>query len=349
MRPYPYPPAVEPDAGIQIEHVTKRYPGSGPGQAAVVAVNGVSLAIPRGCFFSLLGPSGCGKTTLLRMVAGFEAPDDGRIALGGRDVTAAPPQARPTAMVFQNYALFPTMTVGENVAYGLEVKKWKRDRIAERVAEALGRVDLDGLEKKPVSQLSGGQQQRVALARALAVEPDVLLFDEPLSNLDLKLREETRRELKALQQELGTTSLYVTHDQQEALALSDLIAVMRAGEIVEVGPPETLYITPETAFVARFLGGSNVIEDAALVAGLVPDEPHPDGHALSVRPGELWTADPDERGAVPARLLSRLYLGAYTEWTVEAGGEPLRMWMPPGAPVPDPLSVRASSHHWVRT
>src|SRR5690606_23446329 len=228
----------------------------------LAAVRDVSLAIPRGCFFSLLGPSGCGKTTLLRMVAGFEAPDAGRIAIGGRDVTAAPPQARPTAMVFQNYALFPTMTVGENVAYGLEVRKWKRPRIRERVAEALGRVDLGGLEAKPVGRLSGGQQQRVALARALAVEPDVLLFDEPLSNLDLKLREETRRELKALQQELGTTSLYVTHDQQEALALSDLIAVMRAGEIVEVGPPETLYIAPETAFVARFLGGSNVIEDA---------------------------------------------------------------------------------------
>src|SRR5690606_28013375 len=138
---------------------------------------------------------------------------------------------------------------------------------------------------------------------------------------------------------------------QEALALSDLIAVMRAGEIVEVGPPETLYIAPETAFVARFLGGSNVIEDAALVAGLVPDEPRPDGHALSVRPGELWAAGPGEPGAVPARLLSRLYLGAYTEWTVEVaptGGEPLRMWMPPGAPVPDPLCVRASSYHWVR-
>ena len=332
------PPSTE--EGIRLDAVTKRY-------GDLVAVNDVSLEVPRGAFFSLLGPSGCGKTTLLRMVAGFERPDAGRIEIAGQDVTIAPPQDRPTALVFQNYALFPTMTVGENVAYGLEVKKWKRPEIAERVAEALGRVDLSGIEKKPVSQLSGGQQQRVALARALAVEPDVLLFDEPLSNLDLALREETRHELKSLQRELGTTSLYVTHDQQEALALSDLIAVMRAGEVVEVGPPETLYITPETAYVARFLGGSNVIEDVALIDQLA-SEPQPEGYGLSVRPGELWTADPDAPWAVPARVLGRLYLGAYTEWTVEAGGERLRMWMPPGAPIPDPLWIRASSHHWVR-
>ncbi len=342
MRPYLISTdPVTPDAGISLDRVTKRY-------GALTAVDGVSLDVPRGSFFSLLGPSGCGKTTLLRMVAGFEKPDAGRIEIAGRDVTGVPPQGRPTALVFQNYALFPTMTVGENVAYGLEVKKWKRAAIRERVAEALGRVDLAGLEDRPVSKLSGGQQQRVALARALAVEPDVLLFDEPLSNLDLALREQTRRELKDLQRELGTTSLYVTHDQQEALALSDLIAVMDAGRIVEVGPPETLYITPDTAYVARFLGGSNVIEDAALIAGLVPDEPRPDGYVLSVRPGELWTADEESADSVPARLLSRLYLGAYTEWTVEAMGTELRVWMPPGAPVPDPLHVRASTHHWVR-
>ena len=178
---------MSPEAGIHLDGVTKRYGDPRKG-TALVAVDGVTLGIPRGCFFSLLGPSGCGKTTLLRMVAGFETPDAGRIEIAGDDVTGAPPQARPTAMVFQNYALFPTMTAGENVAYGLEVKKWKRPRIRARVAEALGRVDLGGLEDKPVSQLSGGQQQRVALARALAVEPDVLLFDEPLSNLDAALR-----------------------------------------------------------------------------------------------------------------------------------------------------------------
>lgn len=339
---------MSPDPGIHLDGVTKRYGDPRKG-TALVAVDDVMLSVPRGCFFSLLGPSGCGKTTLLRLVAGFETPDAGRVEIMGADVTDAPPQDRPTALVFQNYALFPTMTVGENVAYGLEVKKWKRPRIRERVAEALGRVDLDGLENKPVSQLSGGQQQRVALARALAVEPDVLLFDEPLSNLDLALREETRRELKSLQHELGTTSLYVTHDQQEALALSDLIAVMDRGRIVEVGPPETLYITPETAYVASFLGGSNVIENERLIAGLAVDEPQPDGHVLSVRPGELWTADPDDSGAVPARLLDRLYLGAYAEWTIEAEDMRLRMWMPPGSPVPDPLYVRASTIHWVRS
>ena len=338
---------MSPDPGIHLDGVTKRYGDPRKG-TALVAVDDVTLSVPRGCFFSLLGPSGCGKTTLLRMVAGFERPDTGRIEIADDDVTDAPPQDRPTAMVFQNYALFPTMTAGENVSYGLEVKKRKRARVRKRVAEALARVDLAGLEDKPVRQLSGGQQQRVALARALAVEPDVLLFDEPLSNLDLALREETRRELKSLQHELGTTSLYVTHDQQEALALSDLIAVMHAGRIVEVGPPETLYITPETAYVAGFLGGSNVIENERLIAGLVGDESQPDGHVLSVRPGELWTADPDDSGAVPARLLDRLYLGAYAEWTIEAEGTQLRMWMPPGSPVPDPLYVRASTIHWVR-
>ena len=331
---------MSPDSGISLDRVTKRY-------GDLVAVDDVSLDVSRGSFFSLLGPSGCGKTTLLRMVAGFEKPDAGRIEIAGQDVTGVPPQGRPTALVFQNYALFPTMTVGENVAYGLEVKKWKRPRIRERVAEALGRVDLAGLEDRPVSKLSGGQQQRVALARALAVEPDVLLFDEPLSNLDLALREETRRELKALQAELGTTSLYVTHDQQEALALSDLIAVMDRGRIVEVGPPEGLYITPETAYVARFLGGSNVIENDALMAAFA-DEPRPDGCVLSVRPGELWTAEQDTDTSVPARLLGRLYLGDYAEWTIEANGVVLRMWMPPGAPLPDPLFVRAAASHWVR-
>jgi ABC-type Fe3+/spermidine/putrescine transport system ATPase subunit len=338
---------VSPDPGILLDGVTKRYGDPRKG-TALTAVDDVTLGVPRGCFFSLLGPSGCGKTTLLRLVAGFEQPNAGRVEIMGADVTGTPPQKRPTALVFQNYALFPTMTAGENVAYGLEVKKWKRLRVRARVAEALGRVDLSGLEDKPVTQLSGGQQQRVALARALAVEPDVLLFDEPLSNLDLALREETRRELKSLQHELGTTSLYVTHDQAEALALSDLIAVMDRGRIVEVGPPEALYITPETAYVARFLGGSNVIEDDRLIAALAPDEPRPDGHVLSVRPGELWAATPDAPGTVPARVLSRLYLGAYTEWTVEAEGVELRVWMPPGAPAPDPLFVRASSVHWVR-
>ncbi|MEL6611064.1 MAG: ABC transporter ATP-binding protein [Bacteroidota bacterium] len=217
-----------------MQSVTKRY-------GDLLAVNNVSLDVPAGSLVALLGPSGCGKTTLLRLVGGFETPDAGQITVGGRDVTRLPPQQRPSAMVFQSYALFPTMTVGENVEYGLRVRKVPRSERRPRVAEALGRVELDGLEAKPVTQLSGGQQQRVALARALAVAPAVLLFDEPLSNLDQALREATRRQLKTLLPDLGTTSLYVTHDQQEALALADQIAVMQSGRIVEVGAPEALY------------------------------------------------------------------------------------------------------------
>ncbi|HMB89308.1 MAG TPA: ABC transporter ATP-binding protein, partial [Rhodothermales bacterium] len=207
---------------VRLETVTKRF-------GSTLAVSEVSVDIQPGEFFSLLGPSGCGKTTLLRMVAGFEQPDAGHIFIGGEEVTKATPQRRPTAMVFQSYALFPTMTVAQNVAYGLDVRRVAKAERARRVEEALARVELAGLGPKPVTQLSGGQQQRVALARALAVRPAVLLFDEPLSNLDVTLREQTRRELKELQAQLGTTSIYVTHDQQEALALSDRIAVMRAG------------------------------------------------------------------------------------------------------------------------
>src|SRR5690606_21359691 len=282
--------------GVHLDRVVKRY-------GAVTAVDGVSLAVEPGAFVSLLGPSGCGKTTLLRLVGGFETADAGTVRIGGRDVTRLAPQARPTAMVFQSYALFPTMTVGENVGYGLSVRGEKQAAVREKVERALRRVDLGGLADRPVAALSGGQQQRVALARALAVEPAVLLFDEPLSNLDLALREATRAELKALQQELGTTSLYVTHDQQEALALSDRIAVMRAGRIEGEGTPEALYHEPDSAYVARFLGGANVIEDRALAERLA-GEPMPGGRVLAVRPEALEPASEGE-GAVPARLRSR--------------------------------------------
>ena len=240
-------------SGIEIDGVSKRF-----GQTQ--AVDNVSLSVGQGEFVSLLGPSGCGKTTLLRLIAGFESPDSGRILFKGEDTTRLPPQKRPSAMVFQNYALFPHMTIGENVAYGLKVRKWKKDRIKSRVEEALAQVDLEGLAGKQVTQLSGGQQQRVALARAIAVQPEVILFDEPLSNLDVALRERTRNELRILQQKIGMTSVYVTHDQEEALSLSDRIAVMRNGRIIESGTPEQLYRDPATAFVAGFLGGANVIE-----------------------------------------------------------------------------------------
>ena len=333
----PNPQPLAPNAGIQIDDVVKRY-------GAVAAVDGVTLSVPAGAFVSLLGPSGCGKTTLLRLVGGFETPDAGAVAIGGRDVTRRPPQDRPTAMVFQSYALFPTMTVGENVGYGLRVRGVAADQRRQRAARALARVDLAGLEDRPVAALSGGQQQRVALARAVAVEPEILLFDEPLSNLDLALREATRAELKTLQRELGVTSLYVTHDQQEALALSDRIALMRAGRLVADDTPESLYADPPTAYAASFLGGANVVRDRALAERLA-GEPMPAGAALAVRPEALEPTDAP--GAVPARLLGRQFLGLTAEWTLEAAGVRLRLWTAPDRAVPDALAVAARRWRWV--
>jgi ABC-type Fe3+/spermidine/putrescine transport system ATPase subunit len=288
---------------------------------AVRALDGVSLDIEAGSFVSLLGPSGCGKSTLLRVVAGLEQPDTGSVHIAGRDVTRDAPQARPTALVFQSYALFPSMTVGENVEYGLRVRRVDRRERARRVHETLGRVGLAELADRPVTQLSGGQQQRVAVARALAVEPAVLLFDEPLSNLDVALRERTRDELRQLQQELGTTAIYVTHDQEEALAVSDRIAVMREGRLVEAGSPETLYERPDTAYVAGFLGGSNLVEGPA--AERLAGGPPPDGRTvLAVRPGHLEFA-PD--GPLAGRVVSRRYLGSFTEWRIRTDAGELRV------------------------
>lgn len=225
-----------------------------------LVLKGVTLEIKPGEFFFVLGPSGCGKTTFLRVLAGFLFPDEGQVFFGDRDVTFVPPHKRNAAMVFQHYALFPHMTVWDNVAYGLKVRKLPRDEIERRVKEALRLVRLEGFEKRLPLQLSGGQQQRVALARAIAVHPDLLLLDEPLSNLDAKLRAEMRGELKALQRQLGVTTVYVTHDQKEALAMADRIAVMSDGQIVQVGTPTELYRKPRTRFVAEFLGDANVWE-----------------------------------------------------------------------------------------
>lgn len=321
---------------MTLEGVTKRY-------GATLAADDVSLQVKAGEFFSLLGPSGCGKTTLLRIVGGFERPDAGVVRIAGRDMTTAPPRRRPTAMVFQNYALFPNMTVGENVAYGLRVRKTPLAQRRERVREALRRVEMQALEDRPVTALSGGQQQRVALARAVAVEPDVLLFDEPLSNLDIALREQTRRELKVLQERLGITSIYVTHDQQEALALSDRIGVMRAGRLVQSGEPERLYREPQTAYVAEFLGGSNIVRDARLAARLAPRETPPPGCALAIRP-EHFEASAE---GVEARLVSRQFLGTLTEWWVEMDGHRLRAWVDPKEPASDVVTLRPLSVRWV--
>jgi len=238
---------------IAIDNVVKRF---GP----LAAVSKVSLAIEEGELFTLLGPSGCGKTTLLRLIAGFYAADEGEIRFDEQVMNAVPPHERGIGMVFQNYALWPHMTVFENVAYGLKLRKVPSAEIAQRVRVALEKVNLGGLGERYPGQLSGGQQQRVALARALVLNPHILLLDEPLSNLDAKIRVQVRSEIRKLQKELGITAVYVTHDQEEALALSDRIAVMNQGKVSQVGPPKTLYERPATRFVADFIGINNLVE-----------------------------------------------------------------------------------------
>src|SRR6059036_1897374 len=233
--------------------------GVSKGFDRVTAVDRVTLEIADGELFTLLGPSGCGKTTLLRLMAGFHAPDTGEIWFGERRVDALRPYERNIGMVFQNYALWPHMTVRANVAYGLKLRKLDSATIAERVAAGLHKVNLAGLELRYPGQLSGGQQQRVALARALVLNPDILLLDEPLSNLDAKIRVQVRAEIRKLQQELGITTIYVTHDQEEALSLSDRVAVMRDGRILQVAGPKTLYERPVNRFVADFVGTNNFI------------------------------------------------------------------------------------------
>ncbi|GAB4357788.1 MAG: ABC transporter ATP-binding protein [Gammaproteobacteria bacterium] len=235
---------------LECREVTRRF-------GAFVAVDRVSLAIEKGSFFSILGPSGCGKTTLLRMLAGFDEPQSGEIYIQGEPMRGVPPNRRPVNMVFQHLALFPMMTVAENVAYGLKRRGVARAEIGRRVEEALARVNLPESGGKRISQLSGGQKQRVAIARALVLEPTVLLLDEPLGALDLKLREHMKVELKQLQQQIGTTFIYITHDQSEALVMSDQVAVMNRGRFEQVGTPQELYFEPKTAFVAGFVGDAN--------------------------------------------------------------------------------------------
>ena len=238
---------------LSLEHISKRY-------GSTAAVADVSLAVERGEFFGLLGPSGCGKTTTLRVIAGLETPDAGRIIFDGSDITNLSPEKRGFGMVFQNYALFPHLNVFENVAFGLRARRRPKNEIEEKVKEALSLVQLPGYEKRRVDELSGGQQQRVAIARAIAIEPQLLLFDEPLSNLDVALREETRGELRSIVKRLNLTAVYVTHDQEEAFALCDRISVMNAGRILQTGAPRELYERPANVAVARFLGRNNLIE-----------------------------------------------------------------------------------------
>ena len=342
-------PAVPEDDGlaaIELVGVEKEFTA---GDHDVRAVEHVDLRIAEGEFFSLLGPSGCGKTTTLRMVAGFEEPTSGQILLHGRDVVGVPPFRRDVNMVFQQYALFPHMDVFENVAFGLRRKKVDKDEIRRRVAETLALVELEGREKRKPRQLSGGQQQRVALARALVNRPRALLLDEPLGALDLKLRQAMQLELKRIQREVGITFVYVTHDQEEALTMSDRLVVMNAGRIEQLGSPRELYEHPATRFVANFIGTSNILTgrlerkgDGWALAGLGPDQRvlvadaayAGDGQdvELAIRPEKIvlrteQDPPPPDRSALKVRVDEVVYLGTSTQYrTVTDGGDAVTVY-----------------------
>jgi iron(III) transport system ATP-binding protein len=322
---------------LTLDHLTKIFPTRGK-EAEVTAVDDVSLGIDKGEFVTLLGPSGCGKTTTLRLIAGFEFPTTGHIILDGRRLDDVPPNRRDMAMVFQSYAIFPHLNVFANIAYGLKVKKFSPSEIQRRVAQALSLTDLTGLERRAPNQLSGGQQQRVALARALVMEPKVLLFDEPLSNLDAKLREQMRAEIRRIQQTLGITSVYVTHDQAEAMTLSDRIVVMNKGRIAQIGTAQQIYRRPANAFVADFIGKANFL--SALVMSVAPGRLDLNvlGRQLSIQPpnevlrvGECATLlarpeavrlDVGDEG-YPGQVSRAAYLGPTVEYEVEVAGEVL--------------------------
>ena len=324
---------------LRLDRVSKRF--SRENQAPFAAVDDVSLTVEPGELLTLLGPSGCGKTTTLRIVAGFERPDAGRVHIGEEDVTDLVVYRRGIGFVFQNYALFPHLTVFENVAYGLRVRRQGKAAIRARVGQVLELVGLPGHERRFPSQLSGGEQQRVAVARAVVIEPRLLLFDEPLSNLDARLRVQMRADLSRLQRQLAITTVYATHDQDEAMAISDRIAVMRSGSIAQVGTAEALYRSPGSPFVAQFIGRVNLVESRVLeVAGdrvavelwgtrvSVPvDDNRVPGQrcVLVVRPESLaLVADSTKAAAgeviAPGVVSSRIFLGEKVEYTVDVGG-----------------------------
>jgi ABC-type Fe3+/spermidine/putrescine transport system ATPase subunit len=313
---------------LVLERLTKRF-------GAHLAVDALSLSVPRGDILALLGPSGSGKTTTLRLLAGFEAPEAGRIRVDGEDVTDVAPAARRFGMVFQHYALFPHLDAGENVAFGLEAQRLPAAERARRTADALEKVELAGLERRPIGALSGGQQQRVALARAIAPEPRVLLLDEPLSNLDPALRERTRRELRTLIRRIGITTILVTHEQEEAFDLADHVAVLRAGRLEQVGTPEALYQQPATAFVAGFIGRASAVpvrilaQTDRIVRVVLPgsdsswDIEHPGplsgAYQLFIRPEAVRLSPAG--GGVTGEIVERRFVGATALYTIRLESE----------------------------
>ncbi|HLZ67598.1 MAG TPA: ABC transporter ATP-binding protein [Aliidongia sp.] len=312
-------------AALVLDHLTKHYGDH-------VAVDDLSLTVADGEFLVLLGPSGCGKTTTLRMIAGFVDASTGRVSLGGRDITREPPHRRNVGVVFQNYALFPHLSVFENIAFGLRRRKRPEGEIRSRAARALGLVRLDGFAERLPKQLSGGQQQRVAIARALVIEPDILLLDEPLSALDAKLRLEVRQELKALQRLLGIATILVTHDQDEAMSLGDRLVVMNAGRVEQVGSPQELYRQPASRFVASFIGRGNFLEGTGAGDrfttrhgwGLQAARPIGDAATVLIRPEAITLAPAAAPQMVPARVALVTYLGPIAELALDlVGGDRL--------------------------
>jgi iron(III) transport system ATP-binding protein len=320
---------------LTLEHITKKFPGRGQ-EGLVTAVDDLSLEIGKGEFFTFLGPSGCGKTTTLRLIAGFEFPTSGHITLDGRRLEDVPPNRRDMAMVFQSYAIFPHLNVFENIAYGLRIKKFSIDEIRRKVGQIMGLTKLTGLENRMPNQMSGGQQQRVSLARALVVEPKVLLFDEPLSNLDAKLREEMRFEIRDLQRRLNITSIYVTHDQEEALALSDRIAIMNRGKLAQLGTPEEIYELPRSKFVADFIGLANFLpvlvktieENRArvtdgeneLTVTSMPAATPGQASLIFIRPSDVRIVNGDiKENVLMGRVTKATYLGEKFDYRVRIG------------------------------
>ena len=318
--------------GVRLEHISKIYTDPKTGKD-FYAVKDTTLDIEPGSFVTLLGPSGCGKTTTLRMIAGFESPDEGEIYLGDEAINSLTPNKRDTAMVFQSYALLPHYNVFDNVAYGLKIRKLPKEEIHERVMNILKLVEMEGMESRMTNQLSGGQQQRVALARALVIEPSVLLFDEPLSNLDAKLRVTMRTEIRKIQQKVGITAIYVTHDQSEAMSISDKIIIMSKGRVEQIGTPREVYYHPNSRFVADFIGEANFLKakvkstsgDKAVIDVAGGDELEVNNFAgaaagadatLVIRPEAATLA---EKGLLEATVTLSTFMGSYQYYQVMVG------------------------------